>query len=265
MTDINEFIGKVIQGDCLEIMKTMPDNSVDLIVFSPPYNKHSAKRKPHHTDTWSGGNAGIKYTTTNDDMPEYEYQDWQIKIINECIRILKPYGSFFYNHKNRTLNKAIITPYEWILRTNAIIKQEIIWNRKMIVEVDKVRFYPKTERLFWLIKSRIQPKFNGDMAKLTEIWDISPCQKEKRNNHPAPYPEELVNNCIEATTKENDIVLDCFLGSGTTAVASQILGRRWIGIEISPEYCEIARKRLKPYLEQTSLKSEISKLKEVRE
>lgn len=239
-------------GDCLDWMKHIDDNSIDCIVTSPPYNKKSKNRKQHKSDTWSGGNAAISYGAFDDFLPEHEYQQWQINIINECLRVLKSTGSFFYNHKNRTINKGIISPYEWILKSNAIIKQEIIWNRKMIVEVDKVRFYPKTERIYWLIKDRIQPKFIPEFAILTDIWDFIPCQKEKRFNHPAPYPNELAIKCIEATTNENDLILDPFLGSGTTAVAAIKLKRNYIGIELSPEYCKIALERVNKAEQETS-------------
>ena len=239
--------------DCLTTIARMPDNCVDCIITSPPYNKKSANRKPNKSDTWSGGNSAIKYSHLSDDLPEVEYQNWQINIINECLRILKPTGSFFYNHKNRTIDKGIITPYEWILHSQAIIKEEIIWDRQMIVEVDKVRFYPKTERIFWLIKERTQPKFNPDFAKLTDIWKITPTQGEERNNHPAPFPDDIPSRCICATTDEGDLIYDPFMGSGTSAVSAVTYKRKFIGSEISPEYCAIAKKRLIPYLSQTSL------------
>lgn len=231
-------------GDVMKLLSRIDDKSVNLIVTSPPYNKKSKNRKPHKTDTWSGGNAAISYDGHDDYMPESEYQKWQINVMNECWRVLKDDGSFFYNHKNRTVLKAILTPYEWILKTHFFVKEEIVWNRKMIVEVDKVRFYPKTERLFWLIKSRIQPKFNGEYANFTDIWDILPCQKEKRHNHPAPFPEELVDRCILATTNDGDIVLDPFVGSGTTSFRAKVLNRRFIGIDNSKHYISIADKRI---------------------
>lgn len=230
--------------DVLSGLKMIPDNYIDCIVTSPPYNKKSKNRKPHPTDTWSGGNAAISYGVFDDYMKEEDYQKWQIEIINECLRVLKPKGSFFYNHKNRTINKGIITPYEWILKSNAIIKEEIVWDRKMIVEVDKVRFYPKTERVYWLIKERLQPKFNGEYANLKDIWEIIPCQKEKRHGHPAPFPEELANNCILSTTNEGDIILDPFMGSGTVAIVAQKNNRQYIGFELNNNYINIIEKRL---------------------
>jgi len=234
----------VVEGDCLDVVAQMPNQCVDLVVTSPPYNKRSKDRKPHATDTWSGGNAAISYGVFDDFLPEEEYQAWQIETINECLRILRAEGSFFYNHKNRTVDKGIITPYEWILKTNAVIKEEIVWNRKMIVEVDKVRFYPKTERIYWLIKQRVQPRFNPEYAALTDVWEILPCQKENRHGHPAPYPETLAQNCVLAVTEVGGVVFDPFVGSGTTIVMANGLGRHFFGCDINPEYVEMARKRL---------------------
>ena len=231
----------IYHGDCREILPQLP--KVDLVLTSPPYNKHSASRKPHPTDTWSGGGAAISYGSYMDDMPEAEYQEWQVDIINKCLLKLCDTGSFFYNHKNRTVNHGIISPLEWLLKSNAIIKQEIIWNRMGIVEIDKIRFYPKTERLYWLLKSATQPYFNPDRAFLTDIWDIPPSQNADRHNHSAPFPEELANNCITAATQANGLVLDPFLGSGTTAYCAKKLNRKCIGIEIEEKYCEIAAKR----------------------
>ncbi len=246
-------INKIYQESCLETLKKMPDNFIDVIVTSPPYNKKSANRKPNKKDTWSNGNAAIKYATYDDDMDEFEYQDWQIKIINECLRVLKSTGSLFYNHKNRTINKGIITPYEWLLKTNAIIKQEVIWDRLMIVEVDKVRFYPKTERIYWLIKDRIQPNFNQEFAKFTEIWQIKPTQGKERNNHPAPFPIKLAERCIMASGNKNLLIYDPFMGSGTTAIAALNCKMNYIGSEISSEYCKIANNRIKFHLKQQTL------------
>lgn len=246
-------INTIYNEDCLSLMSKMPDNCIDMCLTSPPYNKKSANRKSHKSDTWSNGNSAIKYSHFSDDLPEEEYQRWQVQIINECLRILKPTGSFFYNHKNRTINKGIITPYEWILKSKAIIKQEIIWDRQMIVEVDKVRFYPKTERIFWLIKERLQPKFNEEFARLTDIWEITPTQREERHNHPAPFPNDISSRCICATTDEGDLVYDPFMGSGTVAVSCVTYKRKYIGSEISPEYCAIAERRIDEAISQTSL------------
>ena len=140
-----KLIIELLKGDCLELMKEIPDNYVDLIITSPPYNLG----KSHHT----GDNRFKSYGEYDDDMPEELYQQWQVEILNECYRILKPNGSMWYNHKNRIRNGIQITPYEWILKSKFahLVKQEIIWFNGS-QNFDKCRFYPMTERVYWFAK-----------------------------------------------------------------------------------------------------------------
>ena len=232
-----DFINKIINGDCLEVMKHIPDNSIDCIVTSPPYNKHSAKRKCGKTDSWQ--KANVDYGNFKDDMPEEKYQEWQKEVIRECLRILKKDGSIFYNHKPRIVNHKVIFPHEWLGEFN--VRQMVIWNRKNSPVLEPIRFMPIVEYVFWITKERKTPKFNKKAFHYKEIWEIPP----RVDKHPATFPEELVRRCLHACSDENDTVLDPFGGSGTTAIVCKKLNRRFIGIEISSEYCKIAEERLK--------------------
>ena len=224
-------LNKVISGDCLEVMKTLPDNSIDLIFTSPPYNLGNA----HHT-----GNK--RHSAYNDNMPENEYQEWQKLVLKECFRVLKENGSMFYNHKNRIKNGVQITPYEWLLKTDFIVKQEIVWiNRSQ--NFDKIRLYPWTERLYWLAKSSETKMFNA--INHQDVFDFNEWKPVgTRGSHTRSFPEKMVSDILSCF-KDAKVVLDPFLGSGTTAVACQNLHRNFIGIEISEEYCKIARDRLR--------------------
>ena len=135
----------IINIDCLEGLKSLDDESVDLIITSPPYNLG----KSHHT----GNNRFKAYTDYNDDMPEELYQKWQTEILNECYRVLKKNGSMWYNHKNRIKNGQQIEPYRWLYNTPFIIKQEIVWQNGS-QNFDKCRIYPMTERVYWLTKDK---------------------------------------------------------------------------------------------------------------
>jgi site-specific DNA-methyltransferase (adenine-specific) len=97
---MDRWLNQIIEGDCLEVMKELPSESVDLVVTSPPYNIGNAQ----HT-----GNK--RHFAYNDNLPEECYQQWQIDILTECARILKPTGSIMYNHKNRIKEGRQITPY----------------------------------------------------------------------------------------------------------------------------------------------------------
>ena len=166
-----------------------------------------------------------------------EYQNWQKEIIKECLRVLKPTGSIFYNHKPRLRNHKMILPTTWLQDFD--IRQIIIWDRNSTPNINPIGFYQTTEWIIW-IKKEI-PKFNSDQAKWKEVWGFG---AEINNEHPAPFPLELPSRCILATTNEGDIVLDPFMGSGTTAVASKLLNRNFIGIELSQNYTKIANERL---------------------
>ena len=108
---------------------------------------------------------------------------------------------------------------------------------------------PVTELILWFVKDN--PKvFLYNVTHKKEVWSIKP---DNKNNHPAPFPKKLVENCLLLCTNEDDLVYDPFMGSGTTAIACERLNRKWIGSEISEEYCKIANERIKIERDQTKL------------
>ena len=230
-------INKIYQIDVLEGLKQLPDNFVDCIVTSPPYNKHSANRKCGKTDSWQ--KANVDYGDFKDDMPESEYQEWQKKVLRECVRVLKPTGSIFYNHKPRIINHRTLFPHEWL--GEFIVRQMVIWNRKNTPVLEPIRFMPIVEYIFWITKEQKTPKFNPKAFIFKEIWEISP---KIEPNHPATFPDELVKRCIEATTEKGDLVLDIFNGSGTTTKVANEMGRNFLGFEINPKFIEYANSKL---------------------
>ena len=139
---MKNFINKIHHIDCLDGLKKIKNNTIDLIITSPPYNLGNS----HHT-------GAKRHKTYEDNMDETNYQSWQIKVLNECFRVLKKNGSMIYNHKNRIKDGLQISPYEWIFKTTFYIKQEIVWmNRSQ--NFDPIRFYPFTERIYWLVKDK---------------------------------------------------------------------------------------------------------------
>ena len=228
---------QIIHGDCLEVMKTLEDNSIDCIITSPPYNKHSANRKCGKTDSWQ--KANIDYGDFKDNLPEQEYQEQQKQVIREMVRIIKPKGSIFYNHKARIKNHRAILPTEWLGEFN--IRQVLIWDRTNCMQLSPIRWFPTTEYIYWITKTNIQPKFYKRSKHQLEVIRIPP---KPMKNHPAPFPEELVETLMLNTTDENDIVLDPYAGSGTTLKIAKKNNRNYIGIEISEEYIDIINKRL---------------------
>lgn len=223
-------INKIYQGDCLEVMKKIDDNFIDLIIADPPY--------------------GIKI------------EKWDIfstEWIEECYRILKPTGNIcvFAGWSNVSKLKDVLLKYfkerNWI-----------IWDR-IKGRGAKYNFISTREDILWFSKSENyifnkqsstikkktggMGKKNGDeFRKLSNVWtDISPIVpwSKERVVHPTQKPLMLMERMIKIFSNENDIVLDLFSGSGSTSLASKLLNRKYIGIEKNKEYIEIIKKRLK--------------------
>ena len=241
-------LNKIYCMDCLEGMKQIPDNTIDLIVTSPPYNNFRNRRtQKNREDYWKRTN--IVYKNFSDKMSDEDYMDWQIACINEMVRIIKPTGTIAYNHKDRIFNFEVLSPLTWILKTNAKYRQRITWDRCGMQAYNPVRFYRCEEDVYMLGKGK-DFKWNKDAAKYMSIWKIPPTVNK---NFPCSFPEEIPKRCVEAFTDEGDIVLDPFSGSGTTAVAALQLGRKYIGFEISQEYVDIANRRIQKETSQLKL------------
>ena len=221
---------QIICGDCLEVMKDIPDKSIDMILTSPPYNLGNT----HHT-----GNK--RHKAYNDNPPEKKYQEWQIAVLNECYRVLKDDGSIIYNHKNRIKDGVQITPYEWLLKTSFTIKQELVWFNGS-QNFDKIRFYPMTERFYWMTKSPKTKLFNAinhhDLFGNDEWKAVG-----TKVSHTRAFPEKMVEDFLTCFPNAKTI-LDPFAGSGTTGVACKNLNRNYILIEKEPKYIEIINQRL---------------------
>lgn len=251
-------INKIYCENCLETMAKMNDNSVDLIITSPPYNKAGYEgfiRKRHEKDSWNQG-RNIEYggEADNDFMIESEYKEQQINVLNEMHRVLKPNGSVFYNHKIRVAQHKASHPIEWILKSNFTFRQQIIWDRKSSPAVAPIRYLPSTELIFWLTKSACQPNFERvkESLFLGEVWQFNP---KPNPLHPAPFPEELPTNImmsIKDKTKDF-LVYDPYAGTGTTLKVAKSFGFNYLGSEISEEYCNIANTRILDYTNQTKL------------
>jgi len=262
-------IDKILQGDALKILKKFDDEFIDLGITSPPYNK-GEKHKG-----WLVKN--VKYDKVNDNVSEEIYQDEQIKVLNEIYRITKTGGSFFYNHKTRWNKGVMIHPMEWLLKTKWIIRQEIIWDRIIAANIRGWRFWQIDERIYWLYKplgnKKIGKELNSKHALLTSIWRFPP---ERKNGHPAPFPLVLPARIIYSILDDKKgVVLDPYVGSGTTLVAAKLLDSKYIGIDISEEYvkgsmkrianCETEREILNKELEKHVVEKTFSKRKELKE
>jgi len=212
-------------GDCREILPKLP--KVDLVLTSPPFNLGTI----HHTNNY-------RHSPYPDDLPENEYQQQQIDILNMCWDVTEFDGSLFYEHKNRIRDGLQISPYRWLFKTKWLDKQEIVWENRSH-NFDKIRFLPKTQRIYWMVKQSSTQLDNNDLL-LEDLWRLKP--EGIGVSHARAFPQTIPDRIL-ACFPSKHLILDPFLGSGTTAFCAKKLGRKCIGIEIEERYCEIAAQR----------------------
>jgi len=236
---IDKVKNKIIQGDCLEIMKALPDKSIDIIITSPPYNLLNSTGNGLKKNTKCGKwkNASIKngYKDYDDNMPYDEYIIWQKQCVAEMYRLIKDDGAIFYNNKNR-VQAGLLQDRGEIVK-GFPLRQIITWKRSGAINFNAGYFLPTTEQIYMICNKAFKLKKGAN--KLTDVWEV---KQEMKNPHPAPFPEALIDKIIESTA--GTLVLDPFGGSGTTAVCAHKADKDFILIEKSYFYCEMAKKRI---------------------
>lgn len=238
-----EVKNNIILGDVLDVITLIDDNTFDLGITSPPYNKQKNRKGVLVKD--------INYSDISDNKNENDYQNEQINIMNEMFRVMKPGSSFFYNHKIRWDKGEMFHPIEWLRKTSWVVKQEIIWDRQIAANIRGWRFWQVEERIYWLYKPK-KKNDNGEELKsrhalLSSVWKLRPeMNKKTAFGHPAPFPIEIPTRCIYSILDEKkDLnIIDPYMGSGTSAVASKLLGHNYFGIDISKEYIDNANLRI---------------------
>lgn len=215
-------VGKVIQGDCLEVLPTLPAESIDLVLTDPPYgiDFQSARR----TD-WQR-----KDKIANDKEP---FIGW----LADAYRVTKNGGGllcFCRWDVQEVFRVAIeMSGYQ--------VKSQVIWDKGIHGMGDlEAEFAPQHEIILWATKG----KFKFPDKRPTTMLSVRRVMPDKLL-HPNEKPVGLLERLILATTKPGDVVLDCFAGSGSTLEASKKNSREYIGIELDPKYVEIANNRLK--------------------
>lgn len=238
------FEDQIVCGDAIEVMRKIPDGSIDLVVTSPPYNiKNSTGNglKDGRGGKWANAALQNGYTHYDDCLPHEKYVEWQRNCLKEMLRIIPETGAIFYNHKWRVQNGLLQDRTDIV--TEFPVRQIIIWRRKGGFNFNPGYFLPTYEVIYLIAK----PKFKL-AAKANAHGDVWEFTQEFKNEHPAAFPVALIERIIGST--EAEIVLDPFMGSGTTAIAAINLKRKYVGIELSPDYCEMTRKRIKSHRSQ---------------
>jgi modification methylase len=240
-------LDKIICGSAVDVMKKLPEGSVDLVITSPPYNlKNSTGNgmKDGRGGKWANAALQNGYTHHDDCMPHDKYVEWQRECLTEMMRIISDDGAIFYNHKWR-VQGGLLQDRQDIL-AGFPLRQIIIWKRKGGFNFNPGYFVPTYEVIYLIAKPKFQlaPKANG----YGDVWEFT---QEMNNEHPAAFPVALIDRIISSTNA--NIILDPFMGSGTTALSALNFNRHYIGIDISPEYCQMAEERIKDHKSQLKL------------
>ncbi|WP_415328608.1 site-specific DNA-methyltransferase [Clostridium baratii] len=260
---IDNFINKIIKQDCIEGMKLIEDNSVDLIIADPPYNLSKGNKLSwdNSIDLKGFGGNWTKAMEKWDDMPLIDYFNFTINWLTECKRILKPTGSIWVFGSYH--NIGIINFVFQLLKIEII--NEVIWyKRNSFPNLSGRRLTASHETILWGHsgeKSR-KYKFNYELIKeadfpedllkqkgkqLRTVWDIPNNKKREElafGKHPTQKPLRVCDRIILATSDEGDIVLTPFAGAGTECISALKANRKFIGFEIEDEYIEIAKRRI---------------------
>ncbi len=251
-----EFENRILCGDSREVLKRLPDNCIDLVFTSPPYN------------------FGLEYQSTPDANHWRQYFDQLFAIFDETIRVLKWGGRIIVNiqplFSDYIPSHHIISHY--FMEKKLIWKGEILWEKNNynckytawgswkspsspylkytweFLEIFAKGSLKKPGR-----KEDIDISAEEFKAWVVAKWSIAPERNMRRYNHPAMFPEQLVERGLKLFSYRNDIVLDPFNGVGTTTAVAKKLGRRYLGIDISSEYCQAARRRTETQLANSTL------------
>ena len=260
ITDTAQTVGKqtVLQGDCLSALQGFGVGSVDLIVTSPPYN------------------IGVAYKSYDDNRPRAAYLSWLKKVSKHLARVLKPDGSFFLNVGSTNADPWVSMDVAGAFRKDFVLQNHITWAKSLSIREDSFgHFKPITSRrflnqnhesIFHFTKTGAVPvdrlaigvpfKDKTNIARWGHaadkrcggnVWFIpykTVKSKAQKFDHPAGYPVDLPMRCMLLHGKPDMVVLDPFVGAGTTLVAAERLGHSGIGIDVDPEYVATSVARL---------------------
>jgi len=262
---IDNWVGQIHHGYCEDLIEELPDNSIDICITSPPYNVDLGKNKDKNKEG---------YDEYKDNKKHHQF----ITDLAYTFKILKPkmtVGGRVCINVGDGLNGAVPTHSDIIQfmtkELGYLIKTTIIWNKNTTSnrtawgswQSPSNPSFPRPFE-FIMVFCNESPRKAGNKKDITVtkqefitnsfgIWTFAPEKNSKKLGHPAVFPIELPYRLIQQLSYKNDVVLDIFSGSGTTCIAAEKLHRRWIGFEMSENYVEKSRERIKQFTDQTRL------------
>jgi len=242
-------INNIYNGNCLEILKEINDESVDLVLTDPPYNIAAQTTPIWDTRYKDKIPRKIQFDAEWDKLDNEEFLEIMKLFIGEVFRILKPSGTFYCF----TSDNYISYMRDIIISYGMIYRQTCVWIKSNPVpQVRKVKYMHATELFFFAHKQKGFDSFRWENGMRDNVFYhpiVSGHERLKDSDgktaHPTQKPEWLFKELIKYSTNENDLVVDPFMGVGTACVCAKQLNRNYIGIEISQDYCKLAYNRLK--------------------
>ncbi|MGI8468943.1 MAG: DNA-methyltransferase [Pyrinomonadaceae bacterium] len=237
-------INRVYNEPCLETMKKMPGDFVDLVITSPPYNMNLRIRNGKYCSRQVVKEFSTKYAHFSDNLPIDEFYELHSSVMRELLRVSK---IIFYNIQIVTGSKRAF--FKIIGEFSDCLKDIIVWDKGYAQPAMASSVLNRQSEFILIFEkenaiSRQFGKCNFERGTLGDIWQIKR-SKQVDKNHSAVFPEKLVETILTNFSNEKDLIYDPFMGTGTTAYVSSLFNRNWIGSEINEEYCRVIEERVK--------------------
>ena len=252
------------QGCCMDFLKSVPNNSFDLVVTSPPYNMRTRVRNGKYTVREKSEHFSKKYKSFDDDLSIDDYFKFHSNVISELLRTSK---TITYNIQIVTGSKEAV--FKIIGLFNKEIKDIVIWDKGHGQPAMHDGVLNKASELILIFEQnatngRCFSNFNFKRGELSDIWRI-PKEKMEVIGHSAAYPLKLAETCITNFSKNHDFIFDPFLGTGTTAIAAIKNNRNFVGVELTKDYFNAACVRIEKALSQQDMFSPVIEVKPEQE
>jgi len=234
---------KLYHGDCLQVFSEIPDQTVDMVFTSPPYNMNLRIRNGKYCSRQIVNELTTKYENFFDNLPMNEYYEFNRRVLSECLRVS---DLVFYNVQFLTGNKPAL--FKLIGNFSEKMKEFIIWDKvNAQPAIGKNVMNSQFEVILVLQNSKPESRaFNTaqfERGTLSNHWSMK-STRENIKGHGATYPVKLAEKVISNFSEVGSTILDPFMGSGTTGVACKNLNRKFIGIELDEKYFNIAKERI---------------------
>ncbi|MBL8746756.1 MAG: site-specific DNA-methyltransferase [Phycisphaerae bacterium] len=223
--------------DALEGLKALPDESVDLVITDPPYN---IAKKGNKTILKGKRISTMEAWGAWDHYHPYDYDAMMMRVIGECWRILKPRGALYMFTAPQ--DNGVFVRHA-VARGFTFRSQVAMVKKTALPSIFRSAWRSAFEVAFYATKGAAKSFNFLEQAEMVNVYHYP--TNHKHTAHPTEKPQELIERFVRVSSKPGDLILDPFMGSGTTAVAAKKHGRRFIGFERSPDYLAMAEKRLK--------------------